>query len=87
MLHALLAQDVAFLHVPTKTLIEADLMFALPPTEQVSRLAFAEIPLRGADRSLGPSQYSKSTKRSHIPYLSNQLTATSASRCRSSPAL
>lgn len=28
-------QDIAFLHVPTRTLIQADLMFNLPPTEQV----------------------------------------------------
>ncbi|KAK4046103.1 hypothetical protein OIV83_006356 [Microbotryomycetes sp. JL201] len=30
-------QDVAFLHTPTKTLIQADLMFNLPPTEQYSK--------------------------------------------------
>lgn len=28
-------QDIAFLHAPTKTLIQADLLFNLPPTEQV----------------------------------------------------
>lgn len=28
-------QDIAFLHVPSKTLIEADLLFNLPATEQV----------------------------------------------------
>lgn len=27
-------QDIAFLHAPTKTLIQADLLFNLPPTEQ-----------------------------------------------------
>jgi hypothetical protein len=32
----LLRKDVAFFHEPTKTLIEADLLFNLPPTEQVS---------------------------------------------------
>lgn len=30
-------QDIAFLHVPSKTLIEADLLFNLPPTEQYSK--------------------------------------------------
>ncbi|KAM0792030.1 hypothetical protein ACM66B_006257 [Microbotryomycetes sp. NB124-2] len=30
-------EDVAFLHTPTRTLIQADLMFNLPPTEQYSK--------------------------------------------------
>ncbi|KAK4046668.1 hypothetical protein OIO90_006480 [Microbotryomycetes sp. JL221] len=30
-------EDIAFLHTPTKTLIQADLMFNLPPTEQYSK--------------------------------------------------
>ncbi|KDE08603.1 hypothetical protein MVLG_01065 [Microbotryum lychnidis-dioicae p1A1 Lamole] len=30
-------EDVAFLHVPTKTLIQADLLFNLPPDEQYSK--------------------------------------------------
>ncbi|KAL8291659.1 hypothetical protein RQP46_001917 [Phenoliferia psychrophenolica] len=34
---AFVNEDIAFLHVPTKTLIEADLLFNLPPTEQYSK--------------------------------------------------
>ena len=30
-----LVQDIAFLHAPTRTLIEADLLLNLPPKEQV----------------------------------------------------
>ncbi|MBW0499039.1 hypothetical protein O181_038754 [Austropuccinia psidii MF-1] len=30
-------KDIAFLHVPSKTLIEGDLLFNLPPTEQYSK--------------------------------------------------
>ena len=48
--HTLL-QDIAFLHAPTKTLIEADLLFNLPPTEQ----------------------YSRTTARSTIPFLSGMM--------------
>ncbi|GAA5939304.1 hypothetical protein JCM3775_007183 [Rhodotorula graminis] len=44
-------QDIAFLHVPTKTLIEADLLMNLPPTEQ----------------------YSRSSARSTIPFLSGMM--------------
>lgn len=36
MLSVGLAQDIAFLHAPTRTLIEADLLLNLPPKEQVS---------------------------------------------------
>ncbi|TNY19006.1 hypothetical protein DMC30DRAFT_418305 [Rhodotorula diobovata] len=44
-------QDIAFLHAPTKTLIEADLLLNLPPTEQ----------------------YSRSSSRSSLPFLSNMM--------------
>lgn len=33
-----IAQDIAFLHAPTRTLIEADLLLNLPPKEQVRTL-------------------------------------------------
>ena len=33
-------KDVAFLHKDSRSLIEADLLFNLPPNEQVSRLAY-----------------------------------------------
>ena len=33
-------KDVAFLHKDSKSLIEADLLFNLPPNEQVSALAY-----------------------------------------------
>lgn len=32
-------KDVAFLHVPSRTLIQADLLFNLPATEQVSSMS------------------------------------------------
>ena len=35
-----LNKDVAFLHKASKSLIEADLLMNLPPTEQASHLAF-----------------------------------------------
>ncbi|GAA5830087.1 hypothetical protein JCM5353_000704 [Sporobolomyces roseus] len=44
-----LNEDLAFFHAPTKTMIEADLLMALPPTEQ----------------------YSKSSQRSTLPFLSH----------------
>ncbi|GAA5876699.1 hypothetical protein JCM1840_000765 [Sporobolomyces johnsonii] len=34
---AFINEDIAFYHAPTKTLIEADLLFNLPPTEQYSK--------------------------------------------------
>ncbi|GJN94779.1 hypothetical protein Rhopal_007871-T1 [Rhodotorula paludigena] len=43
------AQDIAFFHVPTKTVIEADLLMNLPPSEQ----------------------YSKTSARSTLPWLSH----------------
>ncbi|GAA6060627.1 hypothetical protein JCM10212_006378 [Sporobolomyces blumeae] len=46
-----LNEDIAFYHAPTKTLIEADLLMSLPPTEQ----------------------YSKSTSRNSIPFLSKMM--------------
>ncbi|KAI5474380.1 hypothetical protein MNV49_003399 [Pseudohyphozyma bogoriensis] len=45
-------EDIAIFHVPTKTLIEADLLFNLPPTEQ----------------------YSKSTQKSHVFFVTSHLT-------------
>ena len=35
--HGFQNKDIAFLHIPTKTLIQADLMFNLPATEQYSQ--------------------------------------------------
>ena len=40
--------DVAFFHPATKTMIEADLLFNLPPTEQVRRVHFGHHQARRA---------------------------------------
>lgn len=41
-------KDVAFFHAPTKSLIVADLLFNLPPTEQYSKSkSSARVPLIG----------------------------------------
>ncbi|KIY71384.1 hypothetical protein CYLTODRAFT_369527, partial [Cylindrobasidium torrendii FP15055 ss-10] len=48
-------KDVAFLHTPSKTLIEADLLFNLPPTEQYSKSKDSgKVPLIGG---LGPESW------------------------------
>ncbi|GAA6058380.1 hypothetical protein JCM3770_006102 [Rhodotorula araucariae] len=48
---AFVNEDIAFYHEPTKTLVQADLLFNLPPTEQ----------------------YSRSSSRATIPFLSGLL--------------
>ncbi|GAA6008058.1 uncharacterized protein JCM10292_000726 [Rhodotorula paludigena] len=48
--HAHVNEDIAFFHVPTKTVIEADLLMNLPPSEQ----------------------YSKTSARSTLPWLSHR---------------
>ena len=43
-----LTEDVAFFHASSKTLIEADLLFNLPPTEQYSKTTYrTTLPLLG----------------------------------------
>lgn len=47
-------KDIAFLHVPTKTLIEADLLFNLPANEQYSKSNESPINLTNKFMSLKP---------------------------------
>nr|AXF50747.1 PGM-like protein [Inonotus obliquus] len=65
-------QDVAFNHVASRTLIEADLLFNLPATEQVRY--YRDFILRCRIKLTAVQKHSKATSSGKVPLIGNLLT-------------